>query len=44
MGWYERLYEMYKNEKINDKGLANAVTRGWITQAEADIIKAAKTA
>ena len=40
MGWYDRLYRLYWTtpRKIDEKGLTNAVTRGWITQEEKDQI------
>lgn len=39
---YERLKAMYLDGRLNDAGLNNAVTKGWITQDQADEIRAAK--
>ena len=36
----ERVAALYREGKINDTGLARAVTLGWLTQAEADAVKA----
>lgn len=35
---FERLRALYEAGKLDDAGLANAVARGWITQADADLI------
>lgn len=35
---FERLRQLYLAERLDESGLAAAVTRGWITQDEADII------
>ena len=35
---FERLRALYAAGKLDDAGLAGAVARGWITQAEADVI------
>lgn len=41
---YERLERLYKEGKIDDKGLDNAVAKGWITEVQAEEIRAAKEA
>lgn len=41
---YERLKALYLTGQLSDAGLNNAVTKGWITQAQADEIRAAKAA
>jgi hypothetical protein len=35
---YERLTALYAAGRIDATGIANAVTRGWITQQQADAI------
>ena len=35
---FERLKRLYAEGKINETGINNAVTKGWITQAQADEI------
>lgn len=37
------LARMYREGKLDDTGLDAAVARGWITQAEADEIRAQNT-
>lgn len=39
---YERLRALYLDGRLTDGGLAAAVARGWVTQAQADQIKADK--
>lgn len=34
----ERIKRLYLDGKIDEKGLQNAVTKGWITQEQVDII------
>ena len=36
----ERVAALYREGKINDAGLARAVVLKWLTQAEADAVKA----
>lgn len=38
----ERLKKLYQEGRLSSAGIANAVSRGWITQAEADEIVASK--
>ncbi len=40
---YDRLRQLYQQGRLTDAGLATAVSRGWITQEQADAIKAEKT-
>ena len=35
---YERLKRLYREGKIDEQGLENAVAKGWITQEQADEI------
>lgn len=37
---YERLNRLYKMGKLTETGLANAVIKGWITEAEKQEIMA----
>ena len=37
---YERLRAMYLDGRLDDAGLDQAVTKGWITEAQADQIRA----
>lgn len=39
---YESLIRTYKSGKLTIVGLANAVTKGWITEAQKQNIMAAK--
>ena len=39
---YEKLRDLYLSGRLNDAGLDNAVARGWITQEQADQIRADK--
>lgn len=39
---YERLMRLYKTGKLTVAGLANAVIKGWITEAEKQKILAEK--
>lgn len=40
---YNRLKKLYLAGRLNDAGLENAVTRGWITEGQkAEIIEAKK--
>jgi len=39
---YETLKRLYREGRLTDTGLARAVERGWIMQAQADEIKASK--
>jgi hypothetical protein len=39
---YEYLKRLYLAGSLSDAGLQNAVTKGWITQAQADQIRADK--
>lgn len=41
---YDRLHYLYLSGQLSDAGLQNAVTKGWITQAQADQIRADKAA
>lgn len=41
---YDRLRTLYLTGQLSDAGLQNAVTKGWITQAQADQIRADKAA
>ena len=41
---YNYLLNLYLSGRLNDAGLDNAVTKGWITQDQADSIRAAKAA
>jgi hypothetical protein len=41
---YDRLRTLYLAGSLSDAGLDNAVTKGWITQAQADQIRADKAA
>lgn len=41
---FNRLERLYHEGRINVDSLANAVSRNWITQDEADIITGAKKA
>lgn len=41
---YERLHFLYLSGQLTDAGLQNAVTKGWITQEQADQIRADKAA
>lgn len=36
---YDRLLALYLGGKLSDAGLQNAVSKGWITQEQADQIK-----
>lgn len=40
---YSRLKRLYLSGALSDVGLDNAVIRGWLTQEQADEIKASKT-
>ncbi|MEA4813898.1 MAG: XkdX family protein [Oscillospiraceae bacterium] len=40
----KRVLRLYAAGALTDTGLANAVTRGWITQEDADAARAAKSA
>lgn len=40
---YDRLRSLYLAGSLSDAGLDNAVTKGWITQAQADEIRAAES-
>lgn len=40
---YNRLKRLYLDGRLSDAGIDNAVKLGWITQDEADEIKACKT-
>jgi len=35
---FDMLKRLYENGKLTDNGLSAAVTRGWLTQAQADAI------
>jgi hypothetical protein len=39
---YDRLRTLYLSGQLSDAGLQNAVTKKWITQAQADQIRADK--
>lgn len=41
---YDRLHSLYLSGRLTDAGLDNAVAKAWITQAEADQIRADKAA
>lgn len=41
---YDYLKRLYFEGRLSDAGLDNAVAKGWITQAEADQIRADKAA
>lgn len=41
---YDRLHSLYLSGQLSDAGLQNAVTKAWITQAQADQIRADKAA
>ncbi len=41
---YDTLRRLYLAGSLTDAGLQNAVTKGWITQAQADQIRADKAA
>lgn len=41
---YDYLRRLYLAGSLSDAGLQNAVTKGWITQAQADQIRADKAA
>lgn len=41
---YDRLHTLYMEDRLNDAGLDNAVLRGWITQEQAEQIRADKAA
>lgn len=41
---FERLKGLYLTGRLDDAGLDNAVTRGWITDQQAADIRAAKAA
>lgn len=41
---YDTLRRLYLTGSLSDAGLQNAVTKGWITQAQADQIRADKAA
>lgn len=41
---YERLRVMYLDGRLSDAGLQNAVTKTWLTQVQADEIRAEKAA
>lgn len=41
---YDRLHALYLSGQLSDAGLQNAVAKGWITQAQADQIRADKAA
>lgn len=41
---YDYLLRLYLSGRLNDAGLDNAVLKGWITNDEAEQIRAAKTA
>ena len=42
---YERLKRLYKEGKIDEQGIRNAVNKGWITEEQAaEIIEGADTA
>lgn len=41
---YDNIKRLYLEGKLSDTGLANAVTKGFVTQEQADEIKAAKAA
>lgn len=36
---FDTLMRLYKEGKLSDAGLENAVTKGWITQEQAETIK-----
>lgn len=36
---YERLRHLYETGRLDDAGLESAVARGWITEAEADLLR-----
>lgn len=40
---YERLLALYLDERLTDAGLDNAVSKEWITEAQAVEIRTAKT-
>lgn len=40
---YDRLLRLYTEGRLSDTGLDNAVSKGWITEEEAIIIRDAKT-
>ena len=39
---FERLKRLYNEGKLDEQGITNAVTKGWITQEQADEILAPK--
>lgn len=41
---YERVRVLYFDGRLDDTGLDNAVTKGWITAEQADQIRADKNA
>lgn len=41
---YLYLRRLYLEGRLSDEGLQNAVTKGWVTQAQADQIRADKVA
>lgn len=41
---YDRLRSLYLDGRLDDAGLNNAVSKGWITQAQADQIRVDKAA
>ena len=35
---YEKLKELYRQGRITEEGLRNAINKGWITEAEMETI------